>query len=614
MNMATQHTGIPLHCNICSKKPDFSDVSHLLTHVASKGHLSSFYRMKVQGTADPTSQKLVDEYEQWYSDWSVDDLMRDRMSQKDKRRGGGGATVSRRGSAGQSKKATLRCAAKANAARRSATTASARSTPAPLPNNRRPARQLRDSVLNPRLDRNVKGEPKSRSATPASVLSLTGSLHRAYAPPMQSWPSTPYGDPPVKIESIDSSMSNDSFDMHAELEYGRPTRRRARRRPSESIASLPNDDEWEMDETITDATKLKGVLWPGMALFDSATPEMKRKRNQKKDYSVMEQLKATSEYVEPNEMIFDADGNLRKQRVITGNPDPEDDESLLSGEASPEPDLYIKKRPARPTRRPRPALTEKNVNTGRTLRRRQADPPPPRNRKAAYYDEEDDDLTYGQPKARKRTGLSIHRDNSGPEITFNEQAGPLNYLTTGYRNPFQPDQAQLQHQHTQHRPHTQPSYTQTNYGRGHQRVPSFTFGGQPFGASFRPAAPANHAPAQNFSSFGHLNTQSLFQNSPYQVHSGQSAFAAFQQQFGATQPQHFPTENTIFQNHNHGANHSQGTWDMFAGLGQPEGGFSTNIDAGFQTGPEMNPLFFSSNQPTPAEDDAATISPPASEH
>ena len=55
-------------------------------------------------------------------------------------------------------------------------------------------------------------------------------------------------------------------------------------------------------------------------MFDSATPEMRRKRNQKKATSVVLQLQATSEVVEPNEMVFDASGTLRRERVITGDP------------------------------------------------------------------------------------------------------------------------------------------------------------------------------------------------------------------------------------------------------------------------------------------------------
>ena len=96
---------IPLHCNICPKKPDFSDVSHLLTHVASKGHLSHYYKMKVKASTDPASKRLVDTYDEWYEDWRVEDLMMERMTQKEKKKSasnvnGNSGSTSRRGSGG----------------------------------------------------------------------------------------------------------------------------------------------------------------------------------------------------------------------------------------------------------------------------------------------------------------------------------------------------------------------------------------------------------------------------------------------------------------------------------------------------------------------------------
>jgi hypothetical protein len=109
MNSYAHHgllpANIPLHCNICPKKPDFSDVSHLLTHIASKGHLSHYYKMKVKASTDVASQLIVAEYDEWYEEWSVQDLMRERMSQKEKKKGGangnaGGGNGSRRASAG----------------------------------------------------------------------------------------------------------------------------------------------------------------------------------------------------------------------------------------------------------------------------------------------------------------------------------------------------------------------------------------------------------------------------------------------------------------------------------------------------------------------------------
>ncbi|KAK8202392.1 hypothetical protein IWZ01DRAFT_545929 [Phyllosticta capitalensis] len=42
----------------------------------------------------------------------------------------------------------------------------------------------------------------------------------------------------------------------------------------------------DIDTTVSEASKLKGVLWPCKDIFDSATPETKRKRNQKKDVTL----------------------------------------------------------------------------------------------------------------------------------------------------------------------------------------------------------------------------------------------------------------------------------------------------------------------------------------
>ena len=75
-------------------------------------------------------------------------------------------------------------------------------------------------------------------------------------------------------------------------------------------------DDDKANEKLSDSTKLKGIYWPGMNLFDSATPEMKRMRNQRKDGSILEQMIATSNIVEPLEFVYHADGELRNTRDI----------------------------------------------------------------------------------------------------------------------------------------------------------------------------------------------------------------------------------------------------------------------------------------------------------
>ena len=55
-----------------------------------------------------------------------------------------------------------------------------------------------------------------------------------------------------------------------------------------------------------------------MDLFDSATPEMKRMRNQRKDSSILDQMIATSTGVQPTETVYLPDGQIHHSRDIFG--------------------------------------------------------------------------------------------------------------------------------------------------------------------------------------------------------------------------------------------------------------------------------------------------------
>lgn len=66
--------------------------------------------------------------------------------------------------------------------------------------------------------------------------------------------------------------------------------------------------------------KLKGIIWPGMDLFDSATPDQKRKRNQRKDDAAIDLLKGTSQNVTATEQVWGPSGDIRKERDIYASP------------------------------------------------------------------------------------------------------------------------------------------------------------------------------------------------------------------------------------------------------------------------------------------------------
>lgn len=125
------------------------------------------------------------------------------------------------------------------------------------------------------------------------------------------------------------------------------------RSPSESRNAIVEDEE-----PISEAARLKGTLWPGMDIFDAAPPEARRRRNQKKQTSVVDRLKSYSAEVEPNEMIWTPAGSLWKERPITGQVDFESSPYKLDSTSSDPPSRRKKSNPTK-----RVPLAEKDVNT-----------------------------------------------------------------------------------------------------------------------------------------------------------------------------------------------------------------------------------------------------------
>lgn len=156
--------------------------------------------------------------------------------------------------------------------------------------------------------------------------------------------------------------------------WDRPKSRRVYQSPVKRSWSQENTPDSEADcPAITDpvtpkagdeSPKLKGVFWDGMDLFDAATEDMRRRRNQKKDGSVLKKMERISKSVVPDEAIYSPGGTWLKTRVITGD---FEDTSPLKGE-TPVP---------KPTRKRRQPLAETDGNVprasslkGRTMGRR----------------------------------------------------------------------------------------------------------------------------------------------------------------------------------------------------------------------------------------------------
>lgn len=387
-------SNIPLHCNICPKKPNFSDVSHLLTHIASKGHLSNYYKVKVRSTHEEASRRLIDTYDRWYGEWGVEELMSERMNQKDKRRTRARPTAVRPAPA-------LRIEA-----------------PIPRPSHRRSAL---GNFLDPRLSEQQPQQTikQEDSVSPSSSLQPTGPAlrHRSsYLPHLQHhW----------ETDSRASSRSYTNPDYDTSSEYSDPSEQRHRYRYTATTSCAIADDPAEAADpmAVSESTKLKGVYWPGMDIFDSATPEMRRKRNQKKDSSVVEQLELNSQEVEATELIFTPQGSFKRQRRIS------------SSDSDDEEDVEIKAESPRP-RRGRLALVNLDVNAPHG--HRQLMRPMMQFSNRAQYEEDRSYPSYdnGHDKCTtKRKRFDVFQDD---EIHFSQPAS-MNYLTSGFsRQPSPP--------------------------------------------------------------------------------------------------------------------------------------------------------------------------------
>lgn len=73
---------IPLLCSVCPETPKFSDVSHLLTHIASKGHLHHETQTKLKAHQDIASAMALQQYEQWYREFEIETLLVERLRAK----------------------------------------------------------------------------------------------------------------------------------------------------------------------------------------------------------------------------------------------------------------------------------------------------------------------------------------------------------------------------------------------------------------------------------------------------------------------------------------------------------------------------------------------------
>ncbi|KAL8996904.1 MAG: hypothetical protein Q9169_003715 [Polycauliona sp. 2 TL-2023] len=338
---------VDLHCHICPKQPDFSDISHLLTHVGSKGHLSNYFKAQVRSNQDASVRHQLNVYEQWYTEHEIEKLLSQRMILKDSKKANGVA------------KATTR--EKSTPLKPTKSLQTTNKKVAPTKKRELAVRAATEPVIDPQLSQPTTSTSQSVDPRhPPSPLSSPGfditSIHHGPYPPMRSFSTsnrkaaavksieqqrleqsaytdpatdtnmvrydTETGEEPSARQSVEPLYPEppDMQAMDAPLdaqEIPAASRRIGRGRPRNAKI---HQDTCETEEIATPRTpELKGIYYPGMSLFDSASAAAQKKRNQRKNESILAQIQQESLEVECNEYIYWPDGSLKMCRFITGD-------------------------------------------------------------------------------------------------------------------------------------------------------------------------------------------------------------------------------------------------------------------------------------------------------
>ncbi|KAK3383329.1 hypothetical protein B0T24DRAFT_687781 [Lasiosphaeria ovina] len=302
---------IPLKCTLCPKKPNFSDLSHLLTHISSKSHLSHRFKIELRAQSEGDAREAIRKYEEWYAGHGIMNLLAERMTAKEQKK------PSKRGRS-------------SNANTKTRTTTS--------------------------REESVKREPREY-AEPAPIQVSAqwpiSTLHGSAPQPSHQFPGTRQG-------YFDSAGFQTPVMKRSQPEYSTPNtpdntlavmRAKYRRWPSETetettasvLPSDEQDDNGDFGDEENDSSKLKGIRYPGMGLFDSASELQKRKRNQRKDESVLKKMAQSSSGIEPTEFVWTEGGVFQRTRDIYASPSIEGSPERNLGET----DNHKKKRTRR---------------------------------------------------------------------------------------------------------------------------------------------------------------------------------------------------------------------------------------------------------------------------
>ncbi|KAK3500567.1 hypothetical protein B0T13DRAFT_502056 [Neurospora crassa] len=338
-------TSISLKCTLCPKQPLFSDVSHLLTHCSSKSHLSHRFKTEIRARHNDAARETIQQYLKWEETSGIHALLEDRLEAKENKK------PAKRG--------------------RPAGTA-----------NRPKAFQNRDDL--------VKNEPAGEQLDHTPVLA-----HWITDPNNASFQfhnlrhGHSYLDPPafqtpvMKRPRSDYSAPDTPENMFA----SKYTRWPSETATSDSIlpSSEVTSEITEFDEEDDESSKLKGIRYPGMGLFDSANEQQKRKRNQRKDESVLKLMEEASTTIEQKEVIYNEDWTFQRERDVYASPS--------DFEGSPDRELEEAQNHKKKRNRRAPTLTNAKPRATRSSARNKAVAKAKSTREATLSIEQDESMS-----------------------------------------------------------------------------------------------------------------------------------------------------------------------------------------------------------------------------
>ncbi|KAK7907975.1 hypothetical protein PG985_015278 [Apiospora marii] len=323
---------IPLTCFICPSNPHFSDISHLLTHISSKGHLQNKFKMDIDKKVDEGAARKMQQFDSWYQEHGIEDLLRARSDAREQKQ-----------RTSQNRKPGNLTSAKMKASTSHGSAGVAKRGRGGRRNNIAQSKRRASNI-----------KPEFEDEDEESV-SFTDGFPFTYGLQLPYWhlghDSQTFG-PPSYHAGLDFSLSRmlngpvysqynntfsgngideDGYDNFSDIEA--PSDEDEDFEDEDDLTSFPSDNTADtsligvpdLPEGLTaedahNAKFKKGEWLKGMDVFDAASKEDRRKRNQRKDPSVLVKMQLNSGLVAQTETVCDLQFIKQRERNVYDEP------------------------------------------------------------------------------------------------------------------------------------------------------------------------------------------------------------------------------------------------------------------------------------------------------